>query len=666
MSEPKLRVASGSQEDPGHRRAEQEAPREIPIPLTTEALAARGDSLQHLRRRVAVSISGSASRASSSIAVGGSEKEDELRRRTDQYLLHEEYYKSVRGEDGEEPLEALGYPPHTDMCSHLYSGPPADLADTISLPRQPRGSPRRPELPTTSRNPKVCPAYVEDCHLRGPTYGALDRTPELLAKLLSGSEDPDVTALSEAVKAKLGITEPLPKPALASPSPGWSTHAAGLKRSRVSRLLPKVTCPSPFHPRARTVPIAELRDVPVAETQKKELTALAPLAGRPSSPADLTSGGGKSGKPIAQANIQLELPEFDPKNLPEWAEEFAKFLLLTGQTQVYVATKCSLLKRSCKKKFLQKQVKQIEKTCSTWAEVLQRLEKPLPVYETDLSVRTQIEELPMPPEFPSAARVSEYVCDLEYLFSRMNVGSYGPTEPHLWLVSKISTGTWDDCHTTSERKSPTHTYDDVLDLLIELALERKNDSHMAKFLNRHLGRGATPTPESGKAKGPKNPTNADKGGGKGGGKLRAMSEVKPETGTPPLFYCKPFNDKGGLCHAPDSDHRRGCVLQLKRQQHTKDGNTVTHQHHCRCTITCGYFGKRCHQEDECHPKNRESDKHKRQEAEGHKATRTPQNGDKGGKGGGHRGGKGRSSNPPRSLSAPAISPDANPKKRPGG
>ena len=44
-----LRVASGSQEDPGHRRAEQEAPRKIPIRLTTEALAARGDSLQHVR-----------------------------------------------------------------------------------------------------------------------------------------------------------------------------------------------------------------------------------------------------------------------------------------------------------------------------------------------------------------------------------------------------------------------------------------------------------------------------------------------------------------------------------------------------------------------------------------------------------------------------------------
>ena len=34
----------------------------------------------------------------------------------------------------------------------------------------------------------------------------------------------------------------------------------------------------------------------------------------------------------------------------------------------------------------------------------------------------------MVPEFPSAAQVSEYVFDLEYLFSRMTVGSYGPTE----------------------------------------------------------------------------------------------------------------------------------------------------------------------------------------------------------------------------------------------
>ena len=174
------------------------------------------------------------------------------------------------------------------------------------------------------------------------------------------------------------------------------------------------------------------------------------------------------------------------------------------------------------------------KTCSTWAEVLQNQEETFPVYETDLSVRTQIEELPMLPEFPSAARVSEYVCDLDHLFSRMNVGSYGATEPDLWLMSKIASRTWDDCRTTSEKKSRTHTYDDLVDLLIELPLERENDSHMEKFLKKYLGRGCTPTHECGEGKGPENPTNANQGG-KGRGTLRAMNEVKPEAGTPPLF-----------------------------------------------------------------------------------------------------------------------------------
>ena len=141
-------------------------------------------------------------------------------------------------------------------------------------------------------------------------------------------------------------------------------------------------------------------------------------------------------------------------------------------------------------------------------------------------------------------------------------------------------------------KSRTHTYDDLVDLLIKLALERENDSHMEKFLKRPLGRGSTLTPEHGEGKGPKNPTNANKGGGKGGGSnLRAMSEVKPEAAAPPLFYCKPVNDKGGPCHAPDCDHHSGCVLHLRRQQHTKDGKTVTHQDHFRWTITCGYCGK---------------------------------------------------------------------------
>ena len=59
------------------------------------------------------------------------------------------------------------------------------------------------------------------------------------------------------------------------------------------------------------------------------------------------------------------------------------------------------------------------------------------------------------------------MCDLEYLFSRMNVGSFGATEPRLWLMTRSPQRTWDDCRTTSGRKSRTHSYNKLVDVLID-------------------------------------------------------------------------------------------------------------------------------------------------------------------------------------------------------
>ena len=111
---------------------------------------------------------------------------------------------------------------------------------------------------------------------------------------------------------------------------------------------------------------------------------------------------------------------------------------------------------------------------------------------------------------------------------------------------------------------------------------------------------------------------------------------------------------------------------MKRQQHSNDGKTVTHQDHFRCTITCGYCGKHRHYQDESHIKKRASDKLKRQEAERQKnqtPTRTTQNGDNLGKGGGRGGDKGGAPSPQRRSSAPAATPppaEGDPEKRPQG
>ena len=48
----------------------------------------------------------------------------------DEYILHEEYYKSIRGEDGEEPLAVHGSRPRTDLGSYT------PLARRPTEPRQ--------------------------------------------------------------------------------------------------------------------------------------------------------------------------------------------------------------------------------------------------------------------------------------------------------------------------------------------------------------------------------------------------------------------------------------------------------------------------------------------------------------------------------------------------
>ena len=289
--------------------------------------------------------------------------------------------------------------------------------------------------------------------MAAPKLG-LDETVELLSRVLgAGDEDPDLSALSAALKAKLGLSE-LKKPP-STMSPGVELLTRGVKSCRGMRSTPLDTCPSPFHPRVRTVPVCTIGDSTEAEMEGYGLAALAPLATVYPSPPSGGKGDtgirGRGTKGIATANLQIELPEFYPKNLPEWAEEFSEFLLLTGQQHADVRTKCTLIKKSCKKKLLQRQVKTAIRKSSSWGDFLKRLEQMYPVYETDLSVRTEIEELPPLPEFPTAARIS--VAQLEELMGRMNPSSYGPTEPHLWLVGQIPPGTWENCKETSERKS---------------------------------------------------------------------------------------------------------------------------------------------------------------------------------------------------------------------
>ena len=174
----------------------------------------------------------------------------------------------------------------------------------------------------------------------------------------------------------------------------------------------------------------------------------------------------------------VNLPDFTGSDLSEFAENFGRFLRMTGQTCASGRVKCDLLLQCCKTNYLEKQVKQIVTKSATFADVLVALERPYPTYETDLSIRAQIQNLAVLPSNPKPARISELLADLDHWVGRLTRGSYGSDELLFLLVAKLPRELWDECPATAERKARALNYEDLSVLLLELALEKESDQHL--------------------------------------------------------------------------------------------------------------------------------------------------------------------------------------------
>ena len=142
-------------------------------------------------------------------------------------------------------------------------------------------------------------------------------------------------------------------------------------------------------------------------------------------------------KAIATSKIVVNLPEFTGKDLSEFAENFGRFRRLTGQTHASGRVKCDLLLQCCKTKYLEKQVRQIVTNSATFADVLVACERQYQTYETDLSIRAEIENLPVLPNNPRAGRVSELLADLDHWVGQLTPGPYSSDDLLFWLVAKL-------------------------------------------------------------------------------------------------------------------------------------------------------------------------------------------------------------------------------------
>ena len=231
-------------------------------------------------------------------------------------------------------------------------------------------------------------------------------------EVLRGATSKIVGDLTQEIREKL---EPLMIPPHASPTTvGMSPHrvqanhlAAGLTNtlgSLRSRPMPTPAAipRSPLVPRTAQPPYSHVTNSTRAELDRLGLTALramvdvepygsSDLGGDPSDdeppsmdssspsddddPEDPEDPKGKKkkkkkkktrrpegrrtqeAKAIATSKIVVNLPEFTGKDLSEFAENFGRFLRLTGQTHASGRVKCDLLLQCCKTKYLEKQVR---------------------------------------------------------------------------------------------------------------------------------------------------------------------------------------------------------------------------------------------------------------------------------------------------------------------
>ena len=319
----------------------------------------------------------------------------------------------------------VGVSPHRVQANHLVAGLTNTLGSLRSRPMPtPAAIPRSPFVPRTAQ-----PPYS---HVRNSTRAELDQL--------------GLTALRAMVDV-----EPY-----GSSDPGGDPS---------DDELPSMTSASPSEDDDPEEP-----ENPGGKKKKKKRKTRRPQGRR-----------SQEAKAIATSKIVVNLPEFTGKDLSEFAENFGRFLRLTGQTHASGRVKCDLLLQCCKTKYLEKQVRQIVTNSATFADVLVALERQYPTYETDLSIRAEIQSLPVLPNNPKPGRVSELLADLDHWAGRLTPGSYSSDHLLFWLVAKLPRELWDECRSTAERKARSLRYEDLLVLLLELALEKESDQHLNNY-----------------------------------------------------------------------------------------------------------------------------------------------------------------------------------------
>ena len=177
-------------------------------------------------------------------------------------------------------------------------------------------------------------------------------------------------------------------------------------------------------------------------------------------------------------------------------------------------------------------------------------------------------------ELPTPADVPQLLQKLKSLMIQLKI-PMSETEKLLLLTRKIQKKSWTECPSTVERKAKTHTYQDLADLLEELALKRISDQHVEGERQAQL--------------------NFLKGGNKNkDGNQEPPPEVCEEEEIPGLYWSEGQKGNGGKGKGKGRGKGSG-----RGGGRGEQGKWVWQPPQFHTIVWCEYCGKKNHAHDEC-------------------------------------------------------------------
>ena len=205
------------------------------------------------------------------------------------------------------------------------------------------------------------------------------------------------------------------------------------------------------------------------------LGPLAPMAllPHPTQPVPHT---GRGTKAFLKPQTETKLPKFSGGDLDVYAEDFLRFLRSAGQEDLNERAKADLVINGCDNKDVKEVVSGALKKSDSWVGFLIKIEKLYRTYVRDLELVQEIESIPRLKDYPTTADIAQYVQKCTTLTDHLATSYYDDSKALLHLLPRVPPKPMDEIRATPERLSRIHTFNSLVDLLYQLALQRNGDA----------------------------------------------------------------------------------------------------------------------------------------------------------------------------------------------